>query len=320
MGCTWRHRATHLPVIASVEGRCCPGPLLLLAFALGGVAAAAEPSAAPTAVPQPAPGPPAMTFDEAWAWLRTELPEKTASLRPARDDGRLERLLAWAPPSATITVYDRACRPLKVSRHEHALAGEVNVRTAVRGRTKTVSGDTAQFGSHVFLSCGFDVTYERDASGKWVQTATGATGCASFPSDSLSEVTDAAAWYGARPVQKAEVKCGIARQETQRCRDGSERTCSTCQRLSLALHFVDPGTRGEYALSASSRVQLQTSVPGQPVDCALPCPVDERSAKVAAANAALQLGKLERIGLEAHPTLFRTLAACRAYRREDGAQ
>ncbi len=240
--------------------------------------------------------------------LGAALPDETADLRPSRDDGRLERLLAWAPADGTVTVFDRACRPLRVARNERSLDGDVHVKAIVRGRTKTVSGDTIELGWDVTLVCGFDVTYERNASGRWVETASGATGCADTVGHALSEVTDTAAWWGGASVAVA-VKCGHRREEVQRCLDGSERTCATCERLAIELDSPE----GRFH-TASAVTAVRIPAGAGPVDCALLCPADARGAKIAAANAALAGADLEQVGLEKHPTLFRTRAACRAYR------
>ncbi|AKV01888.1 hypothetical protein AKJ09_08551 [Labilithrix luteola] len=296
-------------------GSCRQGTVALPSRAIQIVAA--EPAPAAVSIAEPpiydarpmlgAPAPPAMTFDEAWAWLSAELPKDTASLRPSRDDGRLERLLAWAPPGGTTTVFDRACRPLKVARNEGSLDGDVHVKTVVHDRTKTVSGDTIELGRDITLVCGFDFTYERDASGKWVKTVVSATGCATTIGHSLSEVTDAEAWYGSAPA-RIEVKCSSRLETRQRCLDGTERTCSKCTRVAIELdgpgHLRIPG--GCAVLGPGRRPE--------PADCAVACP-DDLGAKIATVNAALSGATFEEFRLESHPTLFRTRSACLAYRR-----
>jgi hypothetical protein len=53
----------------------------------------------------------------------------------------------------------------------------------------------------------------------------------------------------------------------------------------------------------------------EPVDCTVPCPLDERAAKLAAVSVALKDAAFEQVGLDKHSVLFRTRAACWAYRQ-----
>ncbi|MCK9459844.1 MAG: hypothetical protein M0R80_09430 [Proteobacteria bacterium] len=131
----------------------------------------------------PAPAVPAMTFAEALAWLRAELPEESARLRPfEEDDGLLDRLLDWAPPEGTIDVYDRSCRKLELTRNESSLDGSIHLKTVTRGRTKTVSGDSISFAGYVTVVCGFQNEYERTASGSgWRPSRTTGTSSAPWP-------------------------------------------------------------------------------------------------------------------------------------------
>lgn len=260
------------------------------------------------AAPPPVPVPATMTFDEAWAWLREQLPEATANLRPAGDDRRLDELLSWAAPDGTITLYDRACRKLALTRNERSLDGDIHVKEIVRGNTRTVSGESISFGWTITVLCGFDNEYQRTETGAWQETASSATGCATTVGHNLSEVTGTEVWYGGAALQLSAV-CVMRHEKTQRCLDGSQQTCSSCERLGLEIESSDLHHRTTTAVGAT-----RMFAGPEPVDCPA-CPADERTTKLAAVNAALKGAALERVDLERHPTLFRTRAACRAYRK-----
>jgi hypothetical protein len=263
---------------------------------------------AEAAAPPPTPLEPLMTFDEAWTWLGTELPDDTAELRLV-DDGLLEKLLAWAPPDGGVTVYDRRCRPLRLFRNETSLDGSIHVKTKVRGKRKTVSGESISFSWYIEVVCGFDNEYERGANGAWEEVGASATGCADTIGFSLSEVTATAAWYGGAMVD-LQVRCGHTREIAQRCLDGSERTCASCGRLALRIR----SHQSHYGVGSASS-SMRTAAPGERTDCSIPCPADVLTPRVPAVNAALEGVELEQIGLEKHPTIFRTRAACREYRK-----
>ena len=261
-----------------------------------------------------------MPFDEAWAWLRAELPEETAKLRPIEEaDGLLDRLLAWAAPDETFDVYDRSCRKLELTRNERSLDGPIHLKTVVRGKSKTVSGDSIGFDWYITVVCSFENEYERTASG-WVETGASATGCADTVGGRLSEVTDAAAWYGGATVA-ISLQCVHRREQEQRCLDGAVRVCATCERIG-----IEADSRDGHFRSAVGGATAHLPPGKEPVDCAVPCPPDARGETVARVNAALSGVELLQIGVEEHPTLFRTRAACREYSKrhkltaEDKAQ
>jgi len=269
-------------------------------------------SESPSQVVEPEPAPPLpavppMPIAEAWAWLRAELPEETSRLRPIEEtDALLERLLAWAAPDATFDVFDRSCRKLALTRNEASLDGAIHLETVVRGKTKTVSGDSIGFDNYITVVCGFDNEYERTAAG-WVETGASATGCADTIGRRLSEVTDTAAWYGGATVT-ISLKCVHRREHDQRCLDGSTRTCATCERIGMEVDSRDGHFHSEIA-GATAHLPAGS----EPVDCAVPCPEDARGDSLPRVNAALLDVELLQVGLEDHPTLFRTRAACRAY-------
>lgn len=305
---SWGSRRFALHVLALALAACGPEVVPLPSSALG--IAAARPPSSPPPPPPPPPTPlePLMTFDEAWAWLGEELPEETAELRVV-DDALLEELLAWAPPDGAITAYDRRCRPLRLFRNEASLDGDIHVKTRVRGKRKTVSGESISFSWYIEVVCGFDNEYERGANGEWEEVGASATGCADTVGFGLSSVTGTAAWYGGALVD-ASVECGQTREMAQRCLDGSGRTCSSCGKLALRLRSRQP----RYGVG-SARSAVRVSAPEERVDCSVPCPADELTPRIPALNAALKGASFAQIGLDGHPVLFRTRAACRAYRK-----
>jgi hypothetical protein len=249
-----------------------------------------------------------MPFAEAWAWLRAELKEETAALRPiAAADRLLDRLLDWAAPDAALTVYDRRCRPLKLARNEASLDGDIHLKSVIRGKRKTVSGDSISFTDYITVVCGFDNDYERAADGTWVEAGVSVTGCADTVGHRLSEVTETAAWYGGATVTLF-AKCVARREEEQRCGDGSTRVCSSCERIGMEVDSRD----GRFH-SAIGAVTARAPAGPEPFDCAIPCPRDERGATLQRVSAALAGVEMLQTGLEDHPTLFRTRAACRDY-------
>ncbi|MBI4701883.1 MAG: hypothetical protein HY744_12145 [Deltaproteobacteria bacterium] len=265
------------------------------------IAAPGAAPAGPAAVPAPAP----ISVAEAWVWLRAELPEEASRLRPFDPtEDLLGRLLGWAAPGKTIDVYDRSCRRLRLVRDDASLNGTIHEKTVTRGKTKTESGESIELGDHITLLCGFSHGYERTRDG-WRENAVSATGCAAAVGHRLSQVTDTAAWYGGELVSIA-VKCTLRTQREQRCRDGSVRTCTSCEELRMEV--ASPASR-----TAWGSAQARASAGPSPVDCAAPCPPDEKGTRLAQVNAALAGVKLLQVGMESHPTLFRTRAACLAY-------
>lgn len=262
-----------------------------------------------------------MPLAEALAWLRAEVLEESARLRPIEEnDGLLDRLLAWAPPEGTVDVYDRSCRKLELTRNESSLDGSIHLKTVTRGRTKTVSGDSISFAGYVTVVCGFQNEYERTAGG-WEEAGGWATGCAEWLGHLLSEVTDTEAWYGGAAVT-ISLKCIHRREQEQRCSDGSTRTCATCEQVGVETESHD----GHFFRAMAGGTAVHLPPAGEPVDCSNPCPTDDRGDALPRVNAALAKVELLQTGLEEHPTLFRTRAACRAYSgkhkmtREDRAQ
>ena len=260
--------------------------------------------------------PPVMTAAEAWDWVRSMLdPKDAADLRVTDEDAVLKQLLAWAPTDAPITIYDRACRPLELVRSKEVLTGDIHAHTSTEGRTKEVAGDTIWVGRHVILS-GYDQTYERGKDGKWVLT--GGRGRFCTRSDGrLSKVTNTEAWWGAESG-RVTVECNGYDGHRQRCADGSERVCKTCDRLTLVFRG-DPDYECR-PLSGGSLTgmvsRISSPAPVMQPDCTLPCSHDTFADKIAAANEALQHVSFTLGGREKHPSLFRSRAACRSYKKQ----
>lgn len=236
----------------------------------------------------------ALSTEDAWIWVITKLPEEKERFTRPRD--LVPKLLAWGKK---LTVYDRACRPLRVTNTGEALVGVINVEAHLEGAFKKVHSDELVFDSSVTAVCGSDETYERQG-GRWVLVASGGTGCAQQLGHLLSRVTPTEAWYGGESA-KVELVCASRTTERQTCTDGSTRTCSTCSQLALGY------------TAAGHTIGIEPSVRG--VDCSQPCAPDELGAMLLELNAALTGAEFMKLDLEPHPTLFRTLEACQAYRR-----
>jgi hypothetical protein len=246
---------------------------------------------------------------DAWQWLRKTLPKETAKLRLDESSATLEKLLALAPGQAAATFFDRSCQPLKLTRHERTLAGDVNESTSIEGRRKTVHRDGIAFGFDITVVCGSDTIYEHEASGAWVEKGGSATGCAHSFGHYLSDVRDGQIWYGAEQATLT-VGCAARYAQDQRCTDGTTRTCARCTEASIDVKRMRSFTR-THATSAGVRER-----PNAAVDCSVPCPADELGPMIEAANAALADAAFEEIGNERHPTLFSDRAACTAYRQK----
>lgn len=101
---------------------------------------------------------------------------------PEANEAALPALLKWAGPKGRTTVFDRGCRPIRVSRAGEQLIGEVR-RTVKDG---LVSWDNVTFG----LDATIAGHHSRSKDGRWATRG-------SFWEDlgRLSEVTEDAAWY-----------------------------------------------------------------------------------------------------------------------------
>lgn len=280
----------------------------VLATSASTTSSAEAPASSPATTPAAAAA--QLSPTEAWQWLRAKLPEETAKLRPDESRANIDKLLAWAPGEVSTVVFDRACRPLTLTRNETTLDGDVNETTTIEGNTKTVHRDGIAFGFDITVVCGSDTIYERNAGGAWVESGGSATGCAHSLGHNLSDVRDGEVWYSAEQVTLT-VACSSRHEREQLCTDGSTRTCAACTAASVDIKRQ----RGLGQTSRHGTIGVREGKAAA-VDCSTPCPVDELSPMIAAANAALADKAFEQLGYEQHPTLFRDRAACTAYRRK----
>lgn len=265
--------------------------------------------------------PAAMTIDEAWAWVRAALPEESGDLRLLEEsEDPLDRLLGWIEPGATAVVFDRLCRKLTLTRNEASLDGALGVRAERRGKTKLVSGEAIRFDHFITLLGGFMREYERDA-GSWEEVGAMGSGCLDYLGHRLSEVTDTQAWYGGAAVTISLV-CRQRREAEQRCHDGTTRVCTFCERIGLSIRSLER----HFMVSTVGGASTRTPAGPDLTDCTVLCPPDERVDEFTTLNASLEKAKFLLTDIEEHPTLFRTRAACREYRKrhrlaaEDHAQ
>ena len=231
--------------------------------------------------------------DAEQAWLTSRFPE-VADYTPARaQDRALADLLAWATPKGT--AYDRRCRPVRLERRGAALYGLVNVQTQRDGDTRTVRADELLLDRALTLTCGFTTTSRRDAKGRWAEVSSTAMGCADQVALGLGRVTSDAVWYDA-----AEVRLSIGCVEVARTCDGP---CRRCGRYGVITAGGGPG------FGVATHVQVRTSTAA----CPAACPPDPAPPDVDRANRQLADQRYFIDG-DPHPILFRTRAACRAYR------
>lgn len=239
-----------------------------------------------------------------WAALRAQFPE-LAEHQPHDAEAPLRTLLSWVPEHTTRTLYDQACRPiLRVGRDETGrLQGSVLQTRERTGDRKTEHWDGVAIGADIDLLCGSTIESERGRDGRWQQRASSATGCATTGPRHLYKVSESAAWYG-EPSYGLERVVLSRHTRRQACRDGAERTCS------FDVHGFAP------ADGARPRSAIGVSASERDVDCRQPCV----SSNLEAASQAgwtfqgLAFRKAIVAPENQHPTLFRTLEACRDYR------
>jgi hypothetical protein len=85
----------------------------------------------------------------------------------------LHRLLRWAAPGETITVYVTVrsigvlCLPARVRRLAHAFAGPVITSSVIEGDVRTDSGFDLRFGEEIEPAGSGSAEYRRDEHGRW---------------------------------------------------------------------------------------------------------------------------------------------------------
>lgn len=248
-------------------------------------------------------------FDAEWKRIQSQFPE-AAKYRPVEKARTpLQDLLNWARPDATTTIYDRACRPIRVERRDDELYGVVNQQTSVEGNIKNVHSDEIFLRARIDVSCGFDESYHREKSGRWIHDDTSATGCGRSVGYVLSKVTAEAAWYN-DVVVGLSVACIGHFEEEMSCIGGGRRKCTRCREWGLVAHSLEPN----YGIGRSGGPTIGVKVP-DPVDCSAPCPHMDlpgirRAQDILKGHAFLAGGSDE------PPFFFRTRAGCTRYRRK----
>lgn len=226
--------------------------------------------------------------------------ERVAALRSA--------LLSWAEPEGSITVFDRACRPVEVTRDERALYGVMSRGIKRDGASITEEYDQIWFGSRIEISGCHFLEYERNAAGKWTAGKFTTMSCSEQIGNDLSQVSGDAAWYSGKPAALS-LECAGKLIEKTKCPDGSVRACDRCTSFQPSPYLMSPTG---YRYAPSPVVAWQTSTEA----CGTPCPIDPLVADVERANEAL-VGRVFFVMSEenAHPFLFKTKRACLAYQR-----
>lgn len=277
---------------------------------------ACQASGGPQALPPPSPGRPASgpvarapasataphgEAEGEWNWVQTQFPDAAKYHLAARPPVPLQELLSWARPNGTTTVYDRACRPIRVERGEDALHGPVNQETKVEGRRKTVHTDEVALGGHLVVTCGADRYYRRGKDGRWIGDGESFTACASPVGPLLSKVTQDAAWYN-HEVVRLSITCAEELREEALCTGGGSRTCTRCRKWSIHARNVGVGK-----LAITAKVTT-------PADCRAPCAGSGLSESARRAAEFLEGREFLADGPKEHPDLFRSRAACVRYR------
>ncbi|MFT3927715.1 MAG: hypothetical protein QM778_34625 [Myxococcales bacterium] len=248
-------------------------------------------------------------IDAEWAWIKARF-QGGDSYDPASREDPLQRLLAWVPPGRAATIFDRACRPLRVWRKGAALEGYARRTQHIVGNTKTVLIQRLTI-DHFFEIQDADYTmYERQAGGGWHETESLGGGYASQRIGSaLFAVHHDAAWFDESLVD-LRVACDAVREEVSQCERGATRTCSLCTHWALHASTNEPDRGIGFHIR-----RIRSEAKGQ--GCDLPCSADDPPADVVRANTTLAKMSFPYLGFaDGHPHLFRTRAACRRYRSQ----
>jgi hypothetical protein len=204
-------------------------------------------------------------------------------------------------------VFDRACRPAQVKRTDDQLMGMLSREVTRTGRSLSESYDEISLGLRMDEYGCNSVEYERDGSGKWLVVSRQGLGCVRMIGHALSHVTENAAWYEAALV-RLSIDCRNVVSEETPCADGKTRVCERCEAWRVAVHSLESNF-GISRRPARRRVQLPLADV-----CDSACAVNAPPLDVQRANEALRERKFLYIpDPEAHPLVFRTKTACRAY-------
>ena len=247
-------------------------------------------------------------FAAEWAWIRGRYPD-AALYRPVEnEDALLGELLSWAQPQAKTTIYDRACRPIRVERTDDQLYGLYNRQTQVRGSFKDVHTGELLLDQRIVVTDGFSESYRRGRNGRWQLEIAGAMGEAHTVGLLLSNVTSDAAWYNGELV-RLRIACTKRLEEESPCTSGGSRKCVRCLEWGIHPSSMEPG------YGRARHVPQTTAQATEAIDCTAPCRSDILPQEGRRAQAALRGHPFVVDGLEEHPFLFRTRKACRQYRR-----
>jgi hypothetical protein len=246
---------------------------------------------------------------EELAWATTRFPEIADHLSEQQMEALTLALLSWAEPGQSITVFDRACRPALVTRYDDELLGNLTRAITRTGGTIGESYDQISIGFRMNEFGCNHVDYERNAAGKWAVASSQGLGCWNIIGRALSQVRDDAAWYDAALV-RLTVECSRKVLEETACADGKAKTCERCEEWKVRTHSLE----SNFGISRHTGVRRVTLPPS--THCDAPCALDTPPPDVRRANEALRGHEfLYTSDWNEHPLVFRTKAACRAYRK-----
>jgi hypothetical protein len=272
-------------------------------------ASASVPESPPGDSQATAPASVADDFEGQWKQVVSRFPEAAEYREAQAARVPLQDLLNWAPPGRATTIYDRACRPIRIGRRDDAFHGLVNKQTSVEGNSRNEHADEVLLGARIVVTCGIDKHYRRGWHGQWVNDRTGFTGCVNPVGLRLSKVTSDAAWYNDQVV-RLYIACTANLDEEMPCAGGGSRKCTRC--LEWGIHATS--LEQKYGMGRS--VPTVTGKATMPVDCSSPCPSMDLPDGSKDMQDALEGRKFLVEGPEEHPFLFRTRAACMRYWRQ----
>jgi hypothetical protein len=271
----------------------------------------------PVATP-PEPSPPAPADEpaleargsEELAWATARFPEIADYVSEQRIEATTAELLSWAEPGDSVTVFDRACQPAVVTRHDDdQFWGNLTRKVIRSGGTIRESYDQISIGFRLNEFGCNHVEYERNAAGQWAVVASQGFGCWDIIGRALSQVKDDAAWYDAAMV-RLSIDCSRKVVEETACANGKTKACERCEEWKVRAHPLE----SNFGISRHPSVRRVTLPPSN--DCGSPCAVETPPPDVQRANEALRGREfLYIIEYNEHPLVFRTKAACQGYRK-----
>jgi hypothetical protein len=244
-------------------------------------------------------------------WVNDRFPEIGTYRR--LDDQLLARLLDWASPTGATVVFDRSCRPARLTRRGGMLRGFVHQQfdfDAEAPDAMTESFSELEIGFRFYEYASNWTSYRRGRSGSWVVDSEGGYGDVRQVEHLLSAVTESAAWFNDGAVG-LKITCTRVVTTAGRCKDGNRRTCDSCESWGPT-----PTTR-EADFGIGRTLARHKKVATGPMDCSNPCPAIEEPPDATRANRALENeGFVVSIDPAPKPLLFKTAAACRDYTKK----